>query len=272
MLGKRSIDDLLGPAGDDADGRGSRAGGWLREWPLLLGLACSLGLIGGAMLVGAPDAPPVAQAKASPAAAADYSAGEVVDVGEDDAAETAAEPPGTAPAKPGKRGKSKRPKASSGAATDGAQAQPSSDASAGSGGGGTTPRKRPRSGRAPSTDGPTTAKIVNVTGTSASITNGPLAYTLTAPTHSPTVGTPWRLSVTATRNGKPLTGRVKIDILHQGSIVGHAANGALRGGRFANDFPWPKEAVGQPLTVKTTISGGGVQQTFLFDVKVKAAG
>ena len=268
MLGKRSIDDLLGPVGDDAHAPRASAGGWLREWPLLLGLACSLGLIGGAMLVDAPDAPPVAQAKASPAAA-DYSAGEVVDVGEGDPAGTAAEP-SAAPAKPAKRRK-KNPKASSAPAADVAQAGPSSDASAGSGGG-ASPPKRSGPRRAPSSGGTTSAKIVNVTGTSASITNGPLAYTLTAPTHAPTVGKPWRLTVTATRNGRPLVGRVKIDILHDGSIVGHAADGALRGGRFANDFPWPKESVGHPLTVKTTISGGGVEQSFLFDVKVKAAG
>ena len=267
MLGKRSIDDLLGPAGDDANAPRPSAGGWLREWPLLLGLACSLGLIGGAMLVDAPDAPPVAQAKASPAAA-DYSAGEVVDVGEDEAG-TVAEP-SAAPAKPAKPRKKKR-KASSGPAADVAEPAPSSDATAPSGGG-ASPPKRSGSRRAPASGGTTTAKIVNVTGTSASITNGPLAYTLTAPTHTPTVGKRWRLSVTATRDGKPLAGRVKIDILHQGSIVGHAADGALRGGRFANDFPWPNEAVGQPLTVKTTVSGGGVEQTFLFEVKVKAAG
>jgi hypothetical protein len=77
--------------------------------------------------------------------------------------------------------------------------------------------------------------------------------------------------VSATHAGKPLTGRVRIDILHNGSIVGHVTDGKLASGGFAHDFDWPPESVGHPLTVKTTVIGGGVSQSFLFDVKVKGA-
>ena len=65
---------------------------------------------------------------------------------------------------------------------------------------------------------------------------------------------------------------MKIDILHNGSIVGHAASGKLVSGRFAHDFDWPDKSAGYPLTVKTTVIGGGYQQSFLFNVKVKAKG
>jgi hypothetical protein len=111
-----------------------------------------------------------------------------------------------------------------------------------------------------------------VTGTSAVLDNGPLSYTFSAPTHKPVVGKRWRLSVAVKRSGAPLTGHVKIDILHQGTVVGHAASGKLQSGRFAHDFDWPDRSAGYPLTIKTTIIGGGFQQSFLFDVKVGKAG
>lgn len=281
-LNGRSIDDLLGPAADDPRaGSQPRRDGWLREWPLLAGLTCSLGLIGGAMLVDAPEAPPVAVAKAD-SAAGDYSAGDVVDVGEDETAADAAPPAGAA-AEPANR-KAKKPKKQAPATSDPPSTVASDPAgpTGGSGSGSSTGsggRTRSRTPRTPASGGPSgpsgpsgPAKIVNVTGTSASIRNGPLAYSLSAPTHSPRVGTPWRLTVTATRNGKPLAGKVKVDVLHNGAVVGHVADGALRGGRFAHDFDWPTESVGHPLTVKATVSGAGLQQSFLFDVKVKAGG
>jgi hypothetical protein len=263
MFGPR-IDDLLGSEGDGAPP--SRRDSWLREWPLLTGLACSLALIGGAMLVEAPEAPPVEAAKADSAANADYSAGQVVNVGEDEVATTDDEP--VAAAKP-KKGKAKPKKAKA------ESAAPDETSAAPAGQQGDAGGSQPRSpSRQPSRTGGAAkpGRIVNVTGTSASITNGPLSYTLKAPTHSPKVGKPWRLTVSVRRNGQPLSGKVKVDILHNGSIVGHAASGPLSGGAFAHDFDWPAESAGHPLTVKTTVIGGGFQQSFLFDVKVTAAG
>ena len=262
MFGRR-IDDLLGPAGDGAPQ--TRRDSWLREWPLLTGLACSLALIGGATLVDAPEAPPVAVAKAD-AAAADYSSGEVVDVGEDQVATSDDEP--VAAAKPRKAKKQpKKAKTSAPAAEETPSAPAGQQGSTGS-----SQRRSPS--RQPSSTGGTAkpGRIVNVTGTSASITNGPLSYSLSAPTHTPKVGKPWRLTVSAQRDGRPLSGKVKVDVLHNGSIVGRAAAGTLTGGKFAHDFDWPPESAGQPLTVKTTVIGGGFQQSFLFDVKVIAAG
>jgi hypothetical protein len=272
MLGSR-IDELLGP--DDGEPRGPRRDSWLREWPLLLGLAFSLALIAGAMVIGGPEAPPVSVAKAD-AVAADFSDGQVVDVGDDEVAAAGDPSPADGSGRQAKRRRPKKAgKRSAAVAPDPsvATAQPS-DRKATGGSGDTSTGGKSTSGapRQPSNGGAATpGKIVNVTGTSASITNGPLGYRLTAPTHTPQVGAPWRLSLSATRSGKPLSGRVKIDILHDGAIVGHATSGNLNGGRFAHDFDWPTESVGHPLTVKTTIIGGGFQQSFLFDVKVRAA-
>jgi hypothetical protein len=80
------------------------------------------------------------------------------------------------------------------------------------------------------------------------------------------------LQVSGKRSGAPMKGEVRIDILHGGSVVGHVADGPLKGGRFAHDFDWPAQSVGHPLTIKTTIVGDGFTQSFLFDVKVKSAG
>jgi hypothetical protein len=279
MLGstKRSIDDLLGPPDAGSGGAGpARTGGgsWLRELPLLLGLACSLALIVGAMLLNGPAAPPVTVAKPQSAAAGDYSAGDVVDAGDDEVVTEG----GAAPAREGAgdatpRRKPKKARRSVAQPPGSSTAsQPRRSAATGTSGGSRTPaRSNPGTRRAPSGGGTAKpGKIVNVTGTSASIRNGPLGYSLSAPTHTPRVGTPWRMTLTATSNGRPLAGKVKVDILHNGAIVGHAASGKLSSGRYAHDFDWPAESVGHPLTVKATVIGGGVQQSFLFEVKVKA--
>jgi hypothetical protein len=207
--------------------------------------------------------------------------GEVVDVGEGETPAVDPVPAGKA-AKP-KKSAAKKSKSSSASAGPAAEADPAADSGQGtagsssggsSSGGSAAPRNGSRgSGGSTAPSAPSKPlRIVNVTGTSAAITNGPLAYTFSAPTHTPAVGKRWRLSVGVKRSGAPLTGTVKIDILHQGSIVGHAASGKLQGGRFAHDFDWPERSIGHPLTVKTTIIGGGVQQSFLFSVTVKKAG
>jgi hypothetical protein len=283
----RSLDRELGPAP-----RRAAREPWLRDWPLLLGLFLSAALIAGSLAVRGPHAKPAKSPTAATSAAAAIP-GEVVDVGEDpatDAPEAAGEgdTPAAEPAKKKKKNEKSTPSSggasaadpagestdtphgggtASGGASEGSNA---GGARPGSNSGGSTsaPGRRPSNGGGAATPG----KIVNVTGTSAAFTNGPLSYAFRAPTHSPVVGKPWILSISAKRSGKPMTGRVKIDILHQGSVVGHAADGALTNGRFAHKFDWPARSVGHPLTVKTTVVGGGYQQSFLFNVKVKQPG
>jgi hypothetical protein len=263
----RSIDRELGLEAP-GEGRNRAPESWLRDWPLLLGLVLSASLIAASTTVsGGPDRPH-AKVASSNAAEVGSVPGHAVDVGEADA---------PAPAQPraGKHVKAKpatvasKPKANAGHA----RSQPSSEAADPG-----VAAAQPRAKRAPARSGSpsdgvaTPGRIVNVTGTSATFANGPLSYSFSAPTHTPTVGKRWRLQISVTKAGAPLTGSVRIDILHNGAIVGHAASGKLAAGRFAHDFDWPDRSAGIPLTVKTTVVGGGYQQSFLFNVKVQGTG
>jgi hypothetical protein len=269
-----SIDRELGLA-EAADARARRRS-WLRDWPLVLGLAVSAALIAGSILIGGSQAKPAAKQPKEAAPGLTVS-GEVVDVGEPapavdpEAPAAPAEKPKTKPGKAASRGKGTASADSSNAAD-----APAPTSTSGGGSSSSTPKRTTRSpGRSGGGGSPAPAKpgrIVNVTGTSAAFTSGPLAYTFGAPTHTPAVGKRWRLQVGVKRSGRPVSGTVKIDILHQGQVVGHVTDGPLKGGRFAHDFDWPKESVGHPLTVKTTVYGGGFQQSFLFAVKVGSAG
>ena len=266
---ERSIDRELGPAAQEQEGAPARDP-WLRDWPMLLGLVVSAALIAGSTSIAGSEARPDGpKAPKSATAAAGADPGEVVDVGEPEAEQPRAEPvPEKQATKKAKRSQSKRKGAT---AEPTATAEPEADSP--SSGGSSTPGKRTtrRSSGSASHSAPAKpGRIVNVTGTSVAFTNGPLSYSLRAPTHTPTVGEGWRLSLTAAKSGTPLAGSVKIDILHNGSVVGHVTTGKLKNGRFAHDFDWPEQSVGHPLTVKTTVVGGGFQQSFLFNVKVKS--
>jgi hypothetical protein len=275
MLGsrRRTIDDLLGPTPEDRASAAAPRDSWLREWPLVVGLFASTALIAASTSVGGSEARMPSTGKPQTVAAGDYAAGEVVDVGDDPAASA---PAATAVDRRAERLQKRRAQRRRQAVA----AKPSAPRT-------TAPRPARRTAPTPAapaapgatggestrdqTVSPRTGKIVNVTGTSAAFRNGPLEYHFAAPTHSPVAGRPWRLTIAATSDGAPLRGRARIDVLHDGSIVGHAASGALDGGSFAHDFDWPAESVGHPLTVKTTVIAGGVQQSFLFDVKVASA-
>ena len=280
----RSLDRELGPA--PGEQRRAVRDSWLRDLPLLLGLAASACLIGASTTVGTPDRPAPSIAGKPAAAGPGNAPGTVVDVGDgtSHAAPAAASP---APAKPKAHKAHARKSAHAAGGSDGtpsaepADTSPSpGDPAAGSSSGsgspsaGQAPSARRRSGgRRSAAQAPTPgqARIVNVTGTSAAFSNGPLSYAFSAPTHTPVVGKSWRLLVSVKRSGAPVAGTVRVDILHDGSIVGHAASGKLARGRFAHGLDWPDEAAGYPLTVKTTVTAGGVQQSFLFTVKVRKA-
>lgn len=279
----KTLDRELGPA---AGGEGGPPGrdSWLRDWPLLLGLVLSAALIAVSTMVSGSDARPSADtAPKGATAAAGAVPGEVVDVGP-------AEAPDAPEAEPKKARKVKRSRSKAAPAPQASPepppasepdaAAPSSTGTGTGNGGSASPRKSPprSTGNGGGSSGGGTSggakpgRIVNVTGTSAAFTNGPLSYAFSAPTHTPTVGRRWRLSIAAKRSGTPLQGNVKIDILSNGSVVGRVTSGKLKSGKFAHDFDWPERSVGYPLTVKTTIVGGGYQQSFLFNVKIRSAG
>ena len=267
---ERGIDRELGPS-DEAEQR-ARDGSWLRDWPLLLGLVLSAALVAASTTVGGPPAAPASVVDGQKSAG--EVRGEVVDVGEEDA--VAAPKPVKRPATKERSKKQTAPAARTEAKAvpaEDAAAAPADTAAAEPGTKRTPTRRSGGSGRSSSGGGAAQpGKIVNVTGTSAAFSNGPLSYAVSAPNHTPTVGKRWRLQISGKRSGAPLAGTVKIDILHNGSIVGHATTGKLKAGRFAHDFDWPVDSVGHPLTVKTTVVGGGFQQSFLFGVRVRKAG
>jgi len=279
---QKSLDRELGPVGEGS-GRPPARDPWLRDWPLLLGLVLSAALIAASTMLGSSQARPAGAAPSKAATAAGSAVpGEVVDVGDSDAL---AEPaPVETTGKPSARKRAAK-KSHGSSSSSSASPEPSAQAGAApaagqgaasggsSGGSSSPPRGTKRSGGSAPPSGPAKpGRIVNVTGTSATFTNGPVSYAFSAPTHTPVVGKRWRLSIAGQRSGAPLTGTVKIDILHEGTVVGHAAAGTLKGGRFAHDFDWPERSAGYPLTVKTTVVGGGFQQSFLFNVKIKSAG
>jgi hypothetical protein len=283
---ERSLDRELGPP-TAAERRRAAGGSWLPDWHLLLGLVLSACLIAASTLAGGePPRPKTSLDGAQAAGGPGDIPGSVVDVGEGDSSQPQAGGPGkattgthsTAPASSSgtHAKKSHHASASPSATPSDASGTPASGTSSSGSSGSSRHRsssgsRTPSGGRTSSPTAPATpGRIVNVTGTSASFTNGPMSYAFSAPTHVPVVGKRWRLQISAKRSGVPLAGSVKIDILHNGAVVGHAASGKLQSGRFAHDFDWPDKSVGYPLTVKTTIVGGGFQQSFLFNVKVAA--
>ena len=267
-----TLDRELGPA-PGAQGGPPVRDPWIRDWPLLLGLALSAALVVASMLIGVSTARPAAPPKPVAGAGAGIS-GEVVDVGEGEPAPAEAKPRAKAAAAPkpaAKRSSKQSPGSAPADATAGAP-ETSAPGNSNPGSSGSTRQSTGRPTSSAPAAPPKPGRIVNVTGTSAAFTNGPLSYQVAAPTHTPTVGKRWRLTLSVKRSGAPLGGTVKVDILHQGTVVGHVATGRLKGGRFAHDFDWPDRSVGIPLTVKATVVGGGFHQSFLFDVKVAKAG
>jgi hypothetical protein len=119
---------------------------------------------------------------------------------------------------------------------------------------------------------PAPTSVVNVSGRTAAFRDGELSYRFSAPTHAPRVGTPWVVSLSAARGGAPLAGKVSIDVMYGGAVVGHAGGGSLRRGRYSYRFDWPPAAAGHPLVVRAAVTAGGGDQTFLFPVAVGAGG
>jgi hypothetical protein len=117
---------------------------------------------------------------------------------------------------------------------------------------------------------PAPTTVVSVSGTTATSRDGELSYRFAAPTHAPRVGTPWVVTVSAARGGAPLAGKVSIDVMYGGAVVGHAGGGSLRRGGYSYRFDWPPAAAGHPLVVRATVSAGGGDQAFLFPVAVGA--
>jgi hypothetical protein len=111
---------------------------------------------------------------------------------------------------------------------------------------------------------------VTVKGTKAKVVTGSLTFTMSATTHKPKVGDDWKLEATATSNGSPAKGLVRVDALFQGAPVQDIDTKRLVGGRYSYLNKWPQQAVGYPLTIRTRIKAGGIEQVFLFEINVTA--
>ena len=110
---------------------------------------------------------------------------------------------------------------------------------------------------------------VTVKGTKAKVVAGPLTFTMSASSHKPKVGEDWALNAGATRNGSPISGRVRVDALFQGAPVQDIDSKRLRDGAYSYNNAWPQQAVGYPLTIRIRVEAGGLEQVFLFDINVQ---
>ena len=255
-------------------------GRWLRDLPLLLGIAASAGIIASSTLVSGPPQPlpqPAPAASESTSLRGNMATPETASV--DSEAIEAAQPEnrdaGDSAGKPSRR---KKPRSAGTKATPKPAATPKATR---------TPRvtATPRSTAPPKpsvtpertarvTPTPTPAPPpaprgpVQVKGTKAQVLSGSVTFTMSATSHAPKVGDGWTLEVTATRNGSPLTGRVVADALFQGSPVYDIDTGRLKAGRYRYHDIWPQRAAGVPLTIRLKVKAGGRQQVFLFDLQV----
>ena len=235
---------------------------WRRDWPMLAGLAVSASLVFASTVVGAPsdDGPAARPAAKSTAATGAPAAAPAAEAPAADAPTTAA----PRPAKRAKRAKkAKVAKAAKATTNDSAGATPVAT---------TTAPKKQASAPKPRTTKPDTPLILSVKGTSGVGRHAGAEVVFTATGHAPAMGSLFTITLAGTKDGKPLSGKVRVDVLHKGEVVGHIHTGKLAGGKYRHSIRWPKESVGQPLVLKTTVDVGAKSQTFLFDVRVEPAG
>src|SRR5947209_10282313 len=84
--------------------------------------------------------------------------------------------------------------------------------------------------------------------------SGQLVATLTAPNHTPKVGRPWVIAVTARDpSGRPVKARVQYLFLYNGQVVAKRSNFAFTGS-FRDNIGWPADAVGLPRTFPALVT------------------
>jgi hypothetical protein len=90
----------------------------------------------------------------------------------------------------------------------------------------------------------------------ASVSTGPVHAVLRGQDHAPVVNAPWRYSVRVTdASGHPLSGRVDIEFVFAGTVVGHDTppTHPLRHGRWHDVLRFPAAAAGHPLTFRAVV-------------------
>jgi hypothetical protein len=97
---------------------------------------------------------------------------------------------------------------------------------------------------------------------------GQLIATLSAPNHSPKVGSTWRITVTAhDRAGHPVKAHVQYLFLYNGAVVARRSNYAFEG-VFHDTINWPANAIGLPLTFRALVTSSVGTQALDYPVKV----
>lgn len=71
---------------------------------------------------------------------------------------------------------------------------------------------------------------------------------------NPRVGKDWPVTLTVTRAGRPLSGKVTYEFVFGGSVVGKRGPYPLRGGHYHDTPTFPTRAIGIPLTFRLVVS------------------
>ena len=89
----------------------------------------------------------------------------------------------------------------------------------------------------------------------------------------PVAGRAYPITVTATRDGRPVSGTIEYGFVFAGSVVARRSHYHFDNGRFTDDLQFPKRATGIPLTLRVfvTTDDGGKAHADL-PVRVRPAG
>jgi hypothetical protein len=122
--------------------------------------------------------------------------------------------------------------------------------------------------------------LLAVPASAASVT-----ATLTTSTRAPTVGEPWRYTVTVRSGGRPIAARMRLQTLVGQTVVGCWKNGALarcRGGspgdwiafrgKRTGVIRWRADSVGVRLTFRALVNAGGKTLRLRAPVTVRRSG
>ena len=107
---------------------------------------------------------------------------------------------------------------------------------------------------------------------------GTAKVTLTAPGHSPKIGTHWNYSVSATRSGRPAKATITAQIVDPLGTVHAVQFGKTRKnivnwpftGTFRDFVLWPAESRGIPLTFRVTVKVGTTRKVIDYTVTARA--
>ncbi len=106
----------------------------------------------------------------------------------------------------------------------------------------------------------------------------PVKVTVTAPGHSPKIGTHWKYALAVTRGGKPVAARLTEQIVDPiggshpvqlGSTTTDITNRPVRG-TFRDYIIWPADSRGIPLTLRIVVTSGGSKRVVSYHVTPRA--